>query len=76
MEPLLVSCPSPEDYWNWIFQLQQVRKRPNTTTIQVFEGPVCGVFTAIQCHQMPIGAFIGLGEIDGISVKLLCFLSV
>lgn len=34
MEPLLVSCTSPEDYWNWIFQLQQVRKRPVTTTIQ------------------------------------------
>lgn len=25
-EPLLISCTCQEDYWNWIFQLQQVRQ--------------------------------------------------
>ncbi|XP_072553374.1 probable pleckstrin homology domain-containing family N member 1 [Salminus brasiliensis] len=30
MEPLLVSCTYPEDYQNWIFQLQQPEKVPHT----------------------------------------------
>lgn len=25
VEPLLISCDHQEDYWNWIFQLQQVK---------------------------------------------------
>ncbi|KAG8002860.1 Rho guanine nucleotide exchange factor 7 [Nibea albiflora] len=30
MEPLLISCTCQEDYWNWIFQLQQVRQHSRT----------------------------------------------
>nr|XP_046252159.1 probable pleckstrin homology domain-containing family N member 1 [Scatophagus argus] len=31
MEPLLISCACQEDYWNWIFQLQQPDRSSNIT---------------------------------------------
>ncbi|XP_010739457.3 uncharacterized protein LOC104927139 isoform X1 [Larimichthys crocea] len=31
MEPLLISCTCQEDYWNWIFQLQQLDRNSHVT---------------------------------------------
>ncbi|TKS77183.1 Rho guanine nucleotide exchange factor 6 [Collichthys lucidus] len=31
MEPLLISCICQEDYWNWIFQLQQLDRNSHVT---------------------------------------------